>query len=166
MSPLPLQEENIQPEQGNGGVSRCEPCVRTGSAPGAWAPRPAYLVARVEAHVLVALLTVVVRVVRRILGQPHPRRLPPHEQVLRLPGGPSVCRRCQRYSAGRGPEETQRSSQRDKLRHRSHSVLLTGPGVFWQHRVKDLLHDSADQLPTKYADTVMQLNCPHSFQMT
>lgn len=50
-----------------------------------------YLVAGVEAHVLVALLAVMVRVVRCELGQPHPRRLASHVQVLRLPVRPSVC---------------------------------------------------------------------------
>lgn len=93
---------------------------------------PAYLVARVEAHVLVALLAVVVRVIRRVLGQPHPRRLPPREQVVRPAGGPSVCRRCQRYRAGLGPEEAPRSSQRDKPMHcphgsysRAHECLIS-----------------------------------------
>ena len=51
----------------------------------------AYLVVGVEAHVLLALLAVVIRVVCRILGQSHPCRLTPHIQVLRLPGHPSVC---------------------------------------------------------------------------
>lgn len=52
----------------------------------------AYLVVGMEAHVLVALFTVVVRVVRRVLGQSHACRLTPHIQVLRLPGRPSVCK--------------------------------------------------------------------------
>lgn len=57
---------------------------------------PSYLAAGVEAHVLVALLAVMVRVVRRELGQPHPRRLASHEQVLRLAVRPSVCMKSQR----------------------------------------------------------------------
>lgn len=52
----------------------------------------AYLVVGVEAHVLLALLAVVVRVVCRILGQSHTCRLTPHIQVLWLPGHPSVCK--------------------------------------------------------------------------
>lgn len=54
----------------------------------------AYLVAGVEAHVLLALFTVVVCVVGCVLGQPYSRRLTPHIQVLRLPGHPSICTKC------------------------------------------------------------------------
>lgn len=52
----------------------------------------AYLVVGVEAHVLLALLAMVVRVICRILGQSHTCRLTPHIQVLGLPGHPSVCK--------------------------------------------------------------------------
>ena len=73
---------------------------KTGGAAGAGAPP--YLVAGVEAHVLVALLAVVVRVVCRVLGEPHPCRLAPHVEVLRLPVCPSVCTKSPALKDSRG----------------------------------------------------------------
>lgn len=86
----------------NGNITR-KTTARAQGKQGVLAPA-AYLVAGVEAHVLVALLAVVVGVVGRVLGQPHPRRLAPHEQVLGLPGRPPVCREAQRHGAARAGE--------------------------------------------------------------